>query len=173
MSDWKVSVAEILGRPGEYRDIRIERPISGIRTTLAELADAPVEADLKAESVVEGVLVTGRIRGAATIQCARCLKPLSSGIDLEVCELFVPPGADVPPEEDFYGFKGAEIDLEPMLRDAIALDLPLNPLCGAECRGMCARCGADLNAGECDCADDDVDPRWAELSALRERLESK
>jgi uncharacterized protein len=57
-----------------------------------------------------------------------------------------------------------------MLRDALALELPLNPLCRADCKGYCPRCGADLNAGACDCTDEEIDLRWAELAVLREKL---
>jgi uncharacterized protein len=57
-----------------------------------------------------------------------------------------------------------------MLRDAVTLALPLRPLCREDCKGLCARCGNDLNAGPCDCGGDDIDPRWEALAALRERL---
>ncbi|MGH2730855.1 MAG: YceD family protein, partial [Actinomycetota bacterium] len=56
--------------------------------------------------------------------------------------------------------------------DALTLALPLNPVCRASCKGLCAHCGADLNRGPCNCAAEETDPRWAPLAALRERLES-
>jgi DUF177 domain-containing protein len=59
-----------------------------------------------------------------------------------------------------------------MMRDSVGLALPLNPLCRDDCAGLCARCGKDLNEGACECVDDDIDPRWDALAALRERLES-
>jgi uncharacterized protein len=57
-----------------------------------------------------------------------------------------------------------------MVRDALVLALPLNPVCEAACKGLCARCGKDLSGGPCDCSEDDVDPRWAELATLKDRL---
>ncbi len=173
MSDWNVSVAEILGRPGEYRDVSIVEPVTGIRTTLARLEETPVQAHLRAESVVEGVLITGRVHGRATLACARCLTDVHEDVDLEVCELFVSPGTELPEGEDAYELAGNEVRLEPMVRDAIALELPLNPLCEESCKGICARCGMDLNAGSCSCVDEDVDPRWAALDALKHRLETR
>lgn len=190
MTNLTVSVAEILGRPGQYRDFRVRGPLEGVKTALARLTASPVTADLRAESVVEGVLVTGRVTGTADVQCARCLASFATEIDVEVCELFVGPGHEPAeggvqrsrrgdssadglraPQEEFYELSGTEMDLEPMLRDALALNLPLNPVCRAECKGICSRCGADLNQGECGCSQDDIDPRWAALSAIRDKLE--
>ncbi len=172
MHDLTVSVAELLGRPGEYRDISINKRLPGVATTLARLADdQELEADLRIESVVEGILVTGPVQGDTRLQCARCLAEFSSDVQLRVCELFVTPGHDAAGEDDVYRVVGVEIDLEQMLRDAVVLALPLKPLCRSECKGLCASCGHDLNYGACDCKDDDIDPRWAELSRLRAQLE--
>jgi uncharacterized protein len=168
-----MSVAELLGRPGEYRDVRLSEPLEGVRTTLARLAEDPISGDLRAESVVEGILITGGVSGATVVQCARCLKEFNSRVDVELCELFVTPGHEVRDSnaDDTYRVSGTEIKLEPMLRDAITLALPLHPLCRADCKGLCAHCGTDLNAGECSCVEDETDPRWAPLEKLRARLE--
>lgn len=170
MEAFKVSVAEILGQPGRYRDVELQRPLPGIHNALGELGADPIEAGLRVESVVEGVLVTGKVRARAEMRCARCLDPVRADLELELCELFVAPGHEAPAEEEVYRVRGLEIDVEPMLRDALALALPLNPVCAGDCKGMCARCGRNLNQGECDCRTDEVDPRWAGLDELRERL---
>lgn len=171
MQELTVSVAEILGRPGEYRDISISKPVEGIDVTLARVGDHPLAASLRLESVVEGVLVTGSVEARADMECARCLKPLSSSIEVEVCDLFAGPGHEA--EDDAYRVTGTEIDLEPMLRDAVTLALPLNPVCSEGCAGLCARCGKDLNEGPCACTEDTADPRWAPLAALREKLDAQ
>lgn len=170
MQGFKVSVAEILGHPGEHRDVRVAAPLEGVAGALARLEDEPVAGELRLESVVEGILVTGSVSGDLALECARCLKDFDAPVGADVCELFVAPG-DTAPEEDAYRVAGLEIDLEPMVRDAIVLALPLNPLCREDCAGLCAHCGRDLNAGACDCRDDDIDPRWAGLAAVRDRLE--
>jgi uncharacterized protein len=172
VQDLKVPVADLLGRPGEYRDIRLSHPFPEVRIALARLTDSPVAVDFKAESVVEGMLVTGRAEAQTTLECARCLRTFAAPLALEVCELFVAPGHEAAAEEDSYRVRGGEIDLGEMMRDALALALPVNPLCSEGCKGLCAGCGADLNAGDCACTDDDVDPRWAALASLRDRLES-
>ncbi|CAN5730843.1 DUF177 domain-containing protein [soil metagenome] len=170
MQDLTVSVADILGRPGEYRDIDVQATLPGVRTALARLDDVPVGVALRAESVVEGILVTGRVEGRAALECARCLSERRAPVTLEVCELYVTPERRVA-DEDAYALTGTDMELEPMLRDALALALPLHPLCRDDCKGLCARCGRDLNDGWCDCREEETDPRWAALSVLRERLE--
>ncbi|MQB00451.1 MAG: DUF177 domain-containing protein [Actinobacteria bacterium] len=167
--DFNISVAEILGQPGHHRDLHLEAPLNGVGTTLAHLEEKPLRADLRAESVVEGILITGNLEGSTILECARCLKEFRASVDLDVCELFLAPGAE-PEDQEAYRISGTDIDLEPMLRDAVTLSLPLNPLCEEDCKGMCARCGRDLNLGACDCTEDTTDPRWAELDALRDRL---
>ncbi|HJV09433.1 MAG TPA: DUF177 domain-containing protein, partial [Acidimicrobiales bacterium] len=59
------------------------------------------------------------------------------------------------------------VDLEPLVREALVLDLPLAPLCEEDCRGLCPTCGADLNLGDCDCPPAETDSRWAALDVLR------
>ena len=171
MHGFNHSVADILGRPGEYRDFRISEPLEGAGTALAQLSASPVDGQLRAESVVEGILVTGRASAPVTFECSRCLTEFPSEIRVELCELFAGPGHEPQPEEDFYEVSGSEIDLEPMLRDALVLALPLNAMCSPDCKGYCAGCGQNLNEGECTCSPDDVDPRWAGLEDLRAKLD--
>lgn len=170
MQELKIPVAEIIGRPGTYRDIEVAAPLEGLRNALAGVTQSPISVSGRAESVVEGILVTGRAATMAAMECARCLAPLTASLNVELCELYVLDPADT--EDDAYAIEGRppEIDLEPMLRDSVTLALPLNPLCREDCKGLCARCGRDLNTGDCDCTEDEMDPRWAELSALREKL---
>ncbi|MDQ3986267.1 MAG: DUF177 domain-containing protein [Actinomycetota bacterium] len=171
MPDLDISVVDLLGRPGEYRDFRVGSKLQGVGNALAHLQAAPVRGDLRAESVVEGVLVTGAVTGRATLECARCLVPFVSPVTVDLCELFVAPGHETSAEEDSYRIAGREIHLEPMLRDALTLALPLNPLCRPDCKGLCPHCGRNLNEGSCDCREDETDPRWAELESLKQKLE--
>lgn len=170
MRESMVSVAEILGRPGEYRDVPIAQSLEGVEMALAHLEARPLTGTLRLESVVEGVLVTGSVAGRVGLECARCLTAFTAPLEVQVCELFAAPGHEGDP--DAYRVAGSEIDLEPMLRDAAGLELPLNPLCQPECAGLCARCGKDLNQGACGCVEESSDPRWDALSELRARLES-
>jgi uncharacterized protein len=170
VQDLTYSVADLLGRPGEYREFSVTPVLSGIGTSLARLDDKPLRGELRAESVVEGILLTGPVSGELSLNCARCLRGFDGDVSLELLELFVLPGHERPEDEDAYRVTGKEIHLEPMLRDAITLALPLNPLCREDCAGLCAQCGRDLNDGPCDCYTEEVDPRWAALSTIKDKL---
>ena len=171
MQGLNLSVADLLGRPGEYRDFTITPVLTDVRNALARLENRPIKGDLKAESVVEGILITGTVEAEASFACARCLTDFRLPVTLGLCELFVAPGHEGPPEEDTYKVSGKEVHLEPMLRDAVVLALPLNPICREECAGLCGGCGRNLNHDSCICSHDETDPRWAELAVLRERLQ--
>lgn len=170
MQDLTVSVADVVGSPGKHRDIALDAGLPEVATALARVGDGPVRARLRAESVVEGVLVTGRVEATAVVECARCLEERTTPLALEVCELFAHAGHDA--DEDAYRLSGTDMDLRPLLVDAVCLSLPLRPLCHPECRGLCPRCGRNLNRSSCDCAGESIDLRWAPLDGLRQRLES-
>jgi uncharacterized protein len=167
-----LSVAEILGQPGSYRDFAVSAPLDGVATALARLDPSLLDARLRAESVVEGVLVTGKVSGSTKLTCARCLREFDSSVELDVCELFAGEGHEAAADEDFYEIDGVEIELEPMLRDVVALSLPLNPHCAEGCSGLCADCGRELTDEMCTCTKEERDPRWAGLDALKDKLSS-
>jgi uncharacterized protein len=129
---------------------------------------SPVELDLRLEAVVEGVLVTGTARAALAGECARCLEPISDEVEVRFQELFVYDGQAVDPDEELEvsTLQDDLVDLEPLLRDAVVLALPFQPLCQDDCPGLCPECGARL-ADEPDHRHDaPVDPRWSALSNL-------
>jgi DUF177 domain-containing protein len=158
-----VDVRDLLGHPGSYRNVHVAEPVEGLRTALAVVPDdAPVEADLLMESVVEGILASGPVAGTMTLTCARCLKPFESGFRVEVRELFTP---SPPTEGDEYPVAEGFVDLEPMIRDNVVPAMPFAPLCRDECLGLCPRCGGDRNLGECTC-EEATDERWSPLANL-------
>ena len=128
----------------------------------------PVELDLRTEAVMEGVLVTGTARAALEGECARCLEPISDDIEVRFQELFVYAGRDVDPDEEFEVSKLQDdlVDLEPLLRDAVVLALPFQPLCEDDWPGLCAECGARLADDPDHAHDAPVDPRWEGLARL-------
>lgn len=158
-----LDVRDLLERPGTSRRLRLEEPIPGLRTELAAVPDEePVVMELLLEGVVEGVYVTGPVQGNLHLSCARCLRPIEQRFRIEVAELF----AREPDEDaDQYALGDAELDLEPMVRDAVVLAMPFSPLCRPDCLGLCERCGGDRNLGECSCGPR-VDPRWSALDEL-------
>jgi uncharacterized protein len=131
---------------------------------------APVELDLRLEAVMEGVLVTGTARATLTGECARCLEPIADEIDVTLQELFVyddhmllGEGAE---DDEVSTLQDDLIDLEPLLRDAVVLALPFQPLCRDDCPGLCTECGARLADDPDHAHEAAIDPRWTALTEL-------
>jgi uncharacterized protein len=127
-----------------------------------------VELDLMLEAVMEGVLVSGTAHAPLSGECARCLDPLTSTIEVEFQELYVysDTRSGESAEDDERRLEGDLIDLEPVVRDATVLALPLSPLCRDDCPGLCPDCGVRLAEAEPDHHHDAVDPRWAALQGM-------
>ncbi|MBA8796299.1 uncharacterized protein FHX74_003952 [Friedmanniella endophytica] len=125
---------------------------------------SPIELDLRLESVVEGVLVTGTADVVLVGQCARCLDEIRDATQIDVQELYVYPNSDAT-DDEAHRLEGELIDLEPVIRDAVVVDLPFQPLCTEDCAGLCPTCGANLNDDPEHDHEERPDPRWAALSS--------
>jgi uncharacterized protein len=119
-------------------------------------------ADVVLESVLGGVSVTGTVTAPWTGACRRCLTPASGVLRLTVRELYTEGGDG----EETYPLVHDEVDLEPLVRDAVLLELPQAPLCRTDCQGLCPFCGANRNEEACGCKAP-PDPRWGALDVLR------
>ncbi|CAM5781106.1 YceD family protein [Cellulomonas persica] len=130
-----------------------------------------VELDLRLEAVMEGVLVTGSVRGRAVGECVRCLGEVVEDVDVTLTELYVYPERQAAAteagdeDEDVRELEGDLIDLETALRDVVVPALPFQPLCRDDCPGLCSECGAPL-ADDPDHSHETLDPRWSALSGL-------
>jgi uncharacterized protein len=164
-----------LGRqPGAMLTDRRRVPApAGLRQDLVGVPEgAPLDLDLRLESATEGVLVTGTVTTTIAGECGRCLDPVASDFGVEVVELFAYPNsatAETTDEDEVDRIVDELIYVEPVVRDAVVLGLPVTPLCRPDCAGLCPTCGQrldDLPAGH---AHEQLDPRWA---ALTERFGS-
>jgi uncharacterized protein len=129
---------------------------------------APLELDLRVESVSEGVLVTGTVAGPTVGECVRCLTEVSGRVQVGLTELFAYPDSttEATTEEDEVGhIVDDTIDLEQSIIDAVGLDLPFAPVCRPDCPGLCPECGISL-AAEPDHHHDRIDARWAKLAGM-------
>jgi uncharacterized protein len=131
---------------------------------------SPVEFDLRLEAVMEGVLVTGTAQADLSGECVRCLEEIDEEIVADFQELFVYDGSDVG-DDEAGRLEGDLLDLEPLLRDAVVLTLPFQPLCRDDCPGLCAECGARLAEDPDHQHDEAIDPRWATLQGLTQQIE--
>ncbi|MGZ8578359.1 MAG: YceD family protein [Actinomycetota bacterium] len=159
-----IDVRDLLGQPGASRHVTIRGTVTGLGTELAHVPDdAAVMCELLLESVVEGILVSGRLSGVWRLSCARCLTEFDAPFEVEVHELFVP---EPDPDADDYRLDPEiGVELEQLVRDAVGVEMPFSPLCRSGCLGLCETCGGNRNLGECP-GHETVDPRFAILSDL-------
>jgi uncharacterized protein len=182
-----------LGRqPGTARSQKLTVPApADLRLELIGVPqDAAAELDLKFEAVAEGVLVTGTVTAPLAGECARCLTPVTSSVTASFTELYLYPparphgtghGRDGRHHQDRHDrydehqeqddderyLDGDLLDLEPALRDAVVLALPMSPLCRDDCPGLCIECGVPLgDAGPGHRHEGAPDPRWDGLKQL-------
>jgi len=134
---------------------------------------APVELDLRLEAVMEGVLVTGTATAELEGECVRCLEPIHDDFEVRFQELFVYDDvrhdeSDQDLDDEASRLQDDLLDLEPLLRDAVVLALPFQPLCQEDCAGLCPECGARLAEDPEHGHEAPIDPRWAGLAALQD-----
>lgn len=162
---------ELGRRPGTERHVSLTAPAPadlGIEVLRVPEGE-PVDFDLRLEAVVEGVLVTGTVSARLQGECARCLEDVRSSVHADLTELYVYDDEDsrgAGEDEETSRLQGDLIDLEPLLRDAVVLALPFQPLCQDDCPGLCAECGARLADDPDHGHGEPVDPRWASLQGL-------
>ena len=161
-------VAPLHLRAGEGRRLDLETEIApfslGAETYEVTPSSIPVTLDV---SRMTGGGLALRLRFATELDgpCMRCLEPAAPRFEIDVREV---EQADGGPELDSPYVEGELIDVAAWARDALALALPQQVLCTAECRGLCAICGENLNtAGPEHHHEKDRDPRWAKLDELR------
>jgi uncharacterized protein len=165
MKPFVVNISDLVDKPGARRRERVEgrlaEPVTVVDSTLRN--EVPVVVDALLEWVSDGLLATGTVEGAWEGPCRRCLTPVRGRLRTDVQELF----ESSPRDGESYRLGHDRVDLEPLARESLVLDLPLAPLCREDCRGLCPTCGADLNQGDCDCLPAEPDARWAALDVLR------
>jgi uncharacterized protein len=172
-----INIAALGRRPGSMMTVGETVPSPArLGVELVVIAEgAPLELDLRIESVSEGVLVTGTVSAPTTGECARCLTPVTGDVEIDLTELFAYPDSatEATTDADEVGHVVDDtIDLEQSVIDAVGLALPFAPLCGPDCRGLCPDCGIPMATAEPGHRHENIDPRWARLSSMLETDDS-
>ncbi|MCC6442987.1 MAG: DUF177 domain-containing protein [Armatimonadetes bacterium] len=166
----KYDITELLLHPG--RRIKIDVREDDLRNLDPNIA-APITGQLTFQNAVEAFLVTGKVKTALRLDCARCLEPFALPVEVEVDEQFpihliqpqkggkpVPAPKEAVPEDDWDEdlmdladniLDGPLFDVGELLRQLVLLEAPLQPLCQESCRGLCPFCGCNFNNGQCEC----------------------
>lgn len=169
-SEFIVSIHDLKRQPGEMMEITrtFASPERIGIDVLAIEANASISIRGKVESVSTGVLASCTISSEALGECVRCLDPITYPLDVDIQELyFYAIPADLSEDEDEPLLISEEkIDLLPPIRDAVILDLPLQPHCSDECLGLCPECGEKVAENPTRHDHQIIDPRWAKLRDL-------
>ena len=129
---------------------------------------------------IQDIRVVGKFSTGLEMNCARCLEPISRQVSADFDLVYRPLGADKRPEEssiteaetEISFYQGEGVLLEDLLREQILLALPLKAVCREACKGICPRCGRNLNLEECVCPPPEADPRWSALKGIKEKLQN-
>ncbi|MHC2998894.1 YceD family protein [Microbacterium sp. HJ5] len=156
-----IRVKDIVRRPGEMRELRFEVPAPekwGEGLVSVE-AGVPVDIDVRLESVHEGILVSGSADAEYAGVCGRCLTDIAEGLQVEFQELFAYPGE----EATDFEVQDDHVDLETLVRDAMVLSLPFQPVCQPDCPGLDPATGERMTESTGPEQREPLDPRWAAL----------
>jgi uncharacterized protein len=143
---------------------------------LAPDPEYPIEGDMKIDLTLSRIGEKVSIRGTAQfvqkLQCSRCLADIRKPKREPIKAVYTPltrletelelTNADV----NTLFYEGDLIDLKQPITDVIMLAVPMRPLCTPDCKGLCPKCGKNLNDDECDCRRREIDPRWKPLGKL-------
>jgi len=168
---YRVGIRDLLNRPGQLRERRLSLPVSEKmgEGLVAVPAGGTLDVDLRLESVHEGILASGTVTGTATGICGRCLTDIELPVEVDFQELFA-YSAD---EAFDFEVQDDRVDLEPLVRDAVVLSLPFQPVCRPDCPGLDPETGERLADQPERAPHQTFDPRWAALEALRSSDESE
>lgn len=142
--------------------------------------DEPVRLELRITRDVSTIVMSGRVDIIARRTCDRCLASFPENVSIDLREVYhladkPLPGAD-PDDDDevhFVDRRVTRLDIAPVIRQRILLELPMKALCREDCRGLCPACGANLNEGTCGCDAAQGDPRWQSLHGLRDEQDKR
>lgn len=160
-------VRDIVRKPGEMRE-------HSISVTLVEKwgegivsveAGETVDIEVRLESVHEGILVSGTADSDYTGVCGRCLTDIVAPVEVEFQELFAYPGE----EETDYEVQDDHVDLEILVRDAVVLSLPFQPVCQPDCPGLDSSTGEKLAVSTDAESTAPIDPRWSALRQITDQ----
>lgn len=163
-SPYTIAVYELMHRPGEMREKQLDIVVrEGLGNAVIGVREgSPLRIEARLESLHDGILVSGEVAAKAEGECVRCLTPVIQPVEVEFQELFA-----YSHDEAFdYEVHDDHVDLEPVVRDAVVLSLPFQPVCQHDCPGLCPECGVRLLDDPGHEHEAPADPRWAALRSF-------
>lgn len=164
---YTVGVRDLINRPGEMREHSFDFTVPSRfgEGLLAVTEGTEMHADVRLESVHEGILVTAEVETTAEGECGRCLRDMSQPVEVEFQELFAYSGSEASEYEVLHD----HVDLESLVRDAVVLSLPFQPVCTPDCPGLDPETGERREGRPEPESREASDPRWAALAEFAPR----
>ncbi|HHU32251.1 MAG TPA: DUF177 domain-containing protein [Clostridia bacterium] len=166
-----VDISSLRIHPGQTRDYELTAKLDDIIYGGERLSfDSPIHLQLNLTNIDHVIHVKGKIQADLQLKCARCISLFSYHLETEVHgEFHKEKNTETlnPEREDYvYFYSGNTIDLTDMVVENILLDFPMKVVCCEDCKGLCPICGTNLNEYQCNCHENDIDPRLAVLQKL-------
>lgn len=146
---------------GTSRDIKLDYPTIWIAE---DVRLSPLQGIFRATRTSKGIYISGLLQSKIQTNCARCLTDILCPITIELDDLFHYRMAA--PIGEFQINETGILDLAPLVRELSLLAVPMQPLCKADCQGLCVNCGQNLNEADCGCQEEEIDPRLTVLQSL-------
>jgi len=157
-----INVSDILRINGASLDIEFSEKIESLETNDNGLVfDSPVSFKGKLTNVKGMLRLSGHVALKYKVKCYRCLKDLERTMDFDLNERFV--SGDSSTDSDVYSYNGNYVDTDKAIKDNIILNLPMKHVCDVNCKGLCPKCGTNLNERECNCEEDYINPQMEAL----------
>ncbi len=162
----KINISDIVKTDGASLDINFSEVINELNTVIGEefIFNGPVEFTGKLVNTSGVLKLEGHVQAEFATKCYRCLKNVDGKVDADINESFVDKDkVDEDTDVEMYTYESNFIEVDKILIDNIVLNLPMKQICEVECKGICPKCGTDLNIGTCECKDEDINPKMEVL----------
>ena len=169
----RIELENLEGSKGDFAHVYQPDELNPVDERVSLIAPAAVNGKVRLSG--NEVFVNGHVETRAQVECDRCLKPVELPVNADFALEYISDSdyessqvAELTEAEMSVSvFDGAAIDVDEIVKEQILLAVPTRMLCREDCKGLCPECGIDLNTGRCNCAADEVDPRWAALKSLK------
>ena len=110
--------------------------------------------------------LTAKVSGNAVVPCSRCLKDVIVPVAFDIAEIMMREGEEISDDEDIVVISGHTLEIDDIVLNNFLMNVSGKYLCREDCKGLCPKCGKDLNEGSCNCINDEPDPRWSALTEI-------
>ena len=151
---------------GQSDTVTLEVDLSGLELGGVKPFCAPVKAEVGLRGFADSVILDAHADYSTVMPCDRCGESTRRDWSRDFSHVLVRELGDEQDDDTYVVVSDERLDLEELLREDILLELPSKYLCSPDCKGLCPKCGKNLNEGDCGCEAEEIDPRLEVLKSL-------